>query len=329
MVGSSAPLACPEEVHEMEMRKLGSHGPEISVVGYGAWEAGGDMWGPNQSEPDIVEAMRAGFDAGMTWIDTAEVYGDGHSEELVAKAVAGRRDEVMIFTKVAPRPAGTGFRPAQVRQAIEASLSRLGTDHVDLYQLHWPDNRVPIEETWGAMAEVADGGLARAIGVSNFDRRLVERCLAVRHVDSVQNRFSLLDQEDRGSFLPWLQDHGVGYLAYAPLAYGLLTGAITMETEFHEQDWRSGRSWGESTYDQFFAPRVRERHLRRVDQLRPIAERLGTTVASLALRWVVEQEGVTAAIAGSRNAAHTRSNATAGELKLDRTTLEEIDRIFS
>jgi aryl-alcohol dehydrogenase-like predicted oxidoreductase len=312
----------------MEMRKLGSQGPEISVIGYGAWEAGGDMWGPNQDEQEILEAMNAAIDAGMNWIDTAEVYGRGHSEELVGKAVGSRRDDVLIFTKVAPRPAGTGFRADQVHKAIEGSLSRLGTDHVDLYQLHWTDPDVPIEETWSAMAEVHEEGLARSIGVCNFDRPLIERCLTVRHVDSVQNRFSLLDQEDE-QLLPWLDDQGIGYLAYAPLAYGLLTGAITMGTKFHEGDWRSGQSWNMSGYGQFFAPRVRERHLRKVELLRPIAERLGTTVASLALRWVVEQRGVTAAIAGSRNPEHTRSNATAGDLKLDAGTLEEIDRIFA
>jgi aryl-alcohol dehydrogenase-like predicted oxidoreductase len=312
----------------MEMRKLGTQGPEISVVGYGAWEAGGDMWGPNEDEDQVVAAMRAALDAGMSWIDTAEVYGRGHSEELVGKAVGDLRDEVLIFTKVAPRPAGTGFAASQVRTAIQGSLSRLGTDHVDLYQLHWPDTRVPIEETWGAMATLVDEGLTRSSGVCNFDRRLVERCLAVRHVDSVQNRFSLLDQKDHSLF-PWLEERGVGYLAYSPLAYGLLTGAITMETEFHEGDWRSGKSWNMPTYEQFFAPRVRQRHLRRVDQLRPIAERLGTSVASLALRWVIEQPGVTAAIAGSRNPDHARANVTAGDLKLDSETLEEIDRIFS
>ena len=312
----------------MEMRKLGPESPEISVVGYGAWEAGGDMWGPNEDEDAIVEAMSAAFDAGMNWIDTAEVYGRGHSEELVGKAVSARRDQVLVFTKVAPRPAGTGFRAAQVLQAIRGSLARLGIGHVDLYQLHWPDPRVPIEETWRAMGEVQDEGLARSIGVSNFDRPLIERCLAVRHVDSVQNRFSLLDQDDR-QLLPWLEDHGIGYLAYAPLAYGLLTGAITMQTEFHERDWRSGQSWNMPTYDQFFAPRVRERHLRRIERLRPIAERLGTNVATLALRWVIEQRGVTGAIAGSRNPEHTRSNAEAGDLALDPSTLGEIDRIFS
>ena len=314
---------------QVETRRLGNNGPEISVVGFGAWEAGGDMLGPNQDEGQIIAAMNSGIDAGMNWIDTAEVYGSGRSEELVGKAVRSRRDEVLIFTKVGPRPAGTGFRAPQVRQAIERSLSRLGTDRVDLYQLHWPDPKVPVEETWQAMAELQDAGLTRSIGVSNVDRGLIERCLAIRHVDSVQNRFSLLDQEDRAELLPWLEQRGVGFLAYSPLAYGLLTGAITMETEFHEEDWRGGRSWNTPSYEQFFAPQVRQRHLRKVEQLRAIAERLGTNVAALAVRWVVEQGGVTAAIAGSRNPEHTKANAVAGDLKLDGGTLDEIDRIFS
>ena len=312
----------------MDRRKLGSGGPEISVVGYGAWEAGGDMWGPNESEGAVVEAIRAAIDAGMTWIDTAEVYGDGRSEQLVAKAVADRRDDVLIFTKVAPRPAGSGFRAEEIKRAIRGSLERLGTDHVDLYQLHWPAMSVPVEETWEAMAELQDAGLAAHIGVSNFDRPLVERCLSVRHVQSVQNEFSLFHQEDRRRFLPWLDERGVGYLAYGPLAFGLLTGAIREDTTFHPGDWRSG-TMGMSSYSRLFAPRKRGENLQRVERLRVIAERLGTELAPLALRWVIEQRGVTAAIAGSRKAAHVRSNAAAGDLQLDAKTLQEIDAIFS
>src|SRR6266545_1965797 len=208
----------------MELRKLGQMGPEISVIGYGAWEAGGDMWGANESDETVISAMQAAIDAGMNWIDTAEVYGRGRSEQLVSQAVAGRRDQVLIFTKLAPKPSGSGFRPDQVETGIRRSLDRLGTDHVDLYQLHWPDLSVPVEETWTAMAELQDDGLAAHIGVSNFDRPLVERCLGIRHVESVQNEFSLLYQDDRRRLLPWLDEHGVGYLAYGPLAFGLLTG---------------------------------------------------------------------------------------------------------
>lgn len=316
------------EETRVDRQKLGTGGPEVSVVGYGAWEAGGDMWGPNESEGAVVEAIRAALDAGMNWVDTAEVYGDGRSEQLVAKAVAGRRDDVQIFTKVAPRPAGSGFRAEEVKRAIRGSLERLGTDHVDLYQLHWPDMSVPVEETWGAMAELQDDGLAAHIGVSNFDRPLVERCLGIRHVESVQNEFSLLYQEDRRRLLPWLDEHGVGYLAYGPLAFGLLTGAIKEDTTFHQRDWRSG-SMGMGSYSRLFAPRKRGENLQKVERLRAMAERLGTEPATLALRWVIEQRGVTAAIAGSRNPAHVRSNAAAGDLHLDAKTFQEIDAIFS
>jgi aryl-alcohol dehydrogenase-like predicted oxidoreductase len=264
----------------------------------------------------------------MTWIDTAEVYGDGRSEELVGQATAGLGDDVLIFTKVAPKPAGSGFRAEQVKGAIQGSLERLGRDQVDLYQLHWPDLSVPVEETWTAMAELQDAGLVRHIGVSNFDRVLVERCLAIRHVDSVQNEFSLFRREDSRRLLPWLDEHGVGYLAYGPLAFGLLTGAVQEDTTFHDGDWRSG-TMGMSSYDRLFAPRVRAKNLEKVDRLRPIAERLGTDLAALTLRWAIEQRGVSAAIAGSRNPRHVRGNAAAGDLRLDEKTLQEVEAIFA
>jgi aryl-alcohol dehydrogenase-like predicted oxidoreductase len=309
----------------MEMRKLGNQGPEISVVGYGAWEAGGDFWGPNESEDMVIAAIQAGIESGMNWVDTAEVYGKGRSEKLVGRAVAGMRDRVLIFTKVAPRPEGTGFRPEQVKKAIAASLERLETDHVDLYQLHWPDRSVPLEETWGAMAEIQDEGLVRHIGLSNVSRAMVERCLDIRHVDSVQNKFSLLHQDDRDDLLPSLAEWGVGYLAYSPLGLGLLSGGITKETQFHPQDFRGG---GRGSVPEDFKPQKLATILAKVEKVKPIAERVGTSLAPLALRWVVEQTGVTAAIAGSRKAHHVRSNATAGDLRLDRQTLDEIDRIF-
>jgi methylglyoxal reductase len=311
----------------MEMRTLGKNGPGISVVGYGAWEAGGDMWGPNESDDRVIGAMRAALDAGTTWMDTAEAYGRGRSEQLVARAIEGRRGEVLIFTKVAPSV--SGFRPHQIKKAIRASLQRLQTDHVDLYQLHWPDRNVPVEDSWGAMAEIQDEGLARHIGVSNHDRALIERCLAIRHVDSVQNQFSLLHSDDRADLLPWLREQGVGYLAYAPLAYGMLTGAITPDTRFSDQDWRSGKQFQSGNYKRLFAPGARQRNVQLVERMEPIAERLGTSVAALAIRWVIEQRGVIAAIAGSRDPDHARQNAEAGVLELDQKTLRELDTIFS
>jgi aryl-alcohol dehydrogenase-like predicted oxidoreductase len=273
----------------------------------------------------VLEAIRTVFETGIDWIDTAEVYGRGRSEELVARAVAGRREEVMIATKVAPRPDGSGFRAAQVRSACEGSLRRLGTDHVDLYQLHWPDERgVPVEETWGEMAALLDEGLVRSIGVSNFDRALIERCEAIRHVDSLQQEFSMLRLEDR-DLIGWCGEQGTGVLSYGPLAYGLLTGAITSETRFDEGDFRGG----EEEEGSLFARANRERNLALVEGLRPIARRLGITLAQLALAWNVAQPGVTAAIAGTRNPDHVRSNAAAGDIVLDEPTLVELDAVLS
>jgi aryl-alcohol dehydrogenase-like predicted oxidoreductase len=310
----------------MRRNRLGSRGPEVSVVGFGAWEAGGGSeWGRSPPQEQVVQAIRTVFETGIDWIDTAEVYGGGRSEELVARAIAGRRDEVLIATKVAPLPDGSGFRAAQVRSACEGSLRRLGTDHVDLYQLHWPDERgAPVEETWDAMAALLDDGLVRSIGVSNFDRGLIERCEAIRHVDSLQQEFSMLRLEDRG-LIAWCGEQGTGVLSYAPLAYGLLTGAITSKTRFDEGDFRGGEEEGGS----LFARGNRERNLALVDGLRPIAERLGITLAQLALAWNVAQAGVTSAIAGSRNPDHVRSNAVAGALELDEATLSELEAVLS
>ena len=314
----------------MEMRTLGTGGLEISVVGYGAWEAGGTQWGPNESDDSVVQAMRAIFDAGINWIDTAEVYGKGRSEELVARAIDGRRDEILVFTKVAPDEEGSGIRPEEIRTAIRGSLSRLRTDHVDLYQVHWPDDRIPVEDTWGAMAELVQEGLARHIGVSNFDRALIERCLKIHPVASLQNQFSLLDQGDRDELLPWLAERGIGYLAYGPLGFGLLTGGIGPETTFVEGDWRGAQRAGSREEGEgLFFPGNFERNLERVHRLRPIAERLDVSLSTLALRWAVEQRGVTAAIAGSRNPEHVRSNSLAASLRLDAETLAEIDAIPS
>ncbi len=311
----------------MRSARLGSKGPEISVVGYGAWEAGGDFWGPNASDEEVVRAIHAGLDAGITWIDTAEVYGNGESERLVGVAVAGRRDEVVIATKAAPRPSGSGFRAGEVRLACEGSLARLGVEHIDLYQLHWQDAGVPVEETWGAMAALVDEGKVRFIGVSNFDEELIERCLAIRHVDSLQPHFSMLHLPNR-QLIRWCGERGIGIVTYGPLAFGLLTGAFHGREDFASDDWRSGAHGGGGYYSAMFAPVKLERSLAVVEGLRPIVERLGVTVAQLALAWNVHQPGVTAAIAGSRNPEHVRQNAAGGDVGLDAATLQELETLL-
>lgn len=310
----------------MKTHKLGSQGPEISVVGFGAWEAGGGIWGEVPDE-QTIEAMRAAVDAGITWIDTAEVYGSGRSEELVGRAL--KRLDALVFTKVAPENAGSGFRPEQVKEAARRSLERLQRDVIDVYQLHWPDSSVPVEDTWGAMAELVDEGLVRYIGVSNFDRDLIERCEKIRHVDSLQPHFSMLHQAGRHRFFPFCKENGTGIVAYGPLAGSLLTGAITMETEFDDSDWRSGKTEGQAGYfNEFFAPGVKERNLEKVERMKKIAGRLDVSMAQLALAWVFHQTGVTGAIAGSRSPQHVRDNAGAGTITLSADDLAEVDTIL-
>jgi aryl-alcohol dehydrogenase-like predicted oxidoreductase len=304
----------------MLTRRLGAHGPEISVIGLGAWEAGGDAWGANPADDEVVRAFHAAFDAGITWVDTAEVYGNGVSERLVGKALIGRRDELVVASKVGPKPEGTGFRPEQVRAACDASLGRLGIDAIDLYQLHWPDESgVPIEDTWGEMVSLVEAGKVRAIGVSNFDQALIERCLPIRHVDSLQQEFSMLALDDR-ELIRWCGDAGIGVVTYSPLGVGFLTGRFTRAEAEQIDDWRSSNDWttGETLDDVF----------RIVDGIRPIAERLGITMGQLALAWNIAQPGVTAAIAGSRSGAHVRENAEAGDLSLDAKVLDEVEELL-
>jgi aryl-alcohol dehydrogenase-like predicted oxidoreductase len=309
----------------MRTQRLGSMGPEISVIGFGAWEAGGMAWGPNPPDRQTIDAIGSALDAGVTWIDTAEVYGGGRSEELVGAALDGR--DALVFTKVAPKPAGSGFHAAGVRAAANKSLERLGRESLDLLQLHWPDRSTPVEETWEAMAGLVEDGLVKHIGVSNFNRAQIERCEAIRHVDSLQPHFSMLHRDGRDDLFPFCLDNGTGILCYGPLGYGLLTGAVTRGTEFGDDDWRGG-GHGMGAYAELFAPGVIEKNLAIVDQLRPIADRLDVRLSQLALAWVCHQAGVTGAIAGSRSPEHTRENTGAGDIALERKDLDEIEGVL-
>ena len=305
----------------MRTRSLGSAGPNISVIGFGAWEAGGDAWGANESDDAVIRAIHAGLDAGIDWIDTAEVYGDGESERLVGKAVAGRREGLVVASKVAPAPEGSGFRPEQIRAACEASLLRLGLDQIDLYQLHWTDDEIPVEDSWGAMAALQDAGLVRWIGVSNFGEDTIRRCESIRHVDSLQQEFSMLALQDR-ELIRWCGEVGTGVVSYGPLGFGLLTGKISRAQANAASDWRrsdDGPFTDEKLGEDFAI----------VDGLRPIADGLGITMAQLALAWNVAQPGLTSAIAGSRNPDHARDNAAAGDIELDQDSVSAIEAVLA
>jgi len=308
----------------MQTRSLGPE--EISVVGYGAWEIGGDTWGANPEEDQIATAIHAGLDAGINWIDSAEIYGSGRSEEILGRVLKGRED-AMVFTKIGAAPNGTGYDASSVRKGAVKSLQRLQRDVIDLYQIHWFSNDVPLEETWQAMTDLVDEGLARYIGVSNFNVEQLERCEKIRHVDSLQPQLSMLERRALPELLPWCDEHGTTVLAYGSLAYGLLSGNITADTTFPDDDWRSGTK-KVGYYERLFKPGVREKHIEKVEAMRPIAERKGVTLAQLALAWVVHQHGDAVAIAGSRNAEHVVANARAGDVTLTEQDLAEIDEIL-
>lgn len=298
----------------------------VSSVGLGAWEAGGGRtWGPNAGDDDVVRALRTGFDLGATWIDTAEVYAKGRSEEIVGRAVRGCAD-VMVFTKVAPRPDGTGVRGAEVARAAEGSLRRLGRDDIDLYQVHWRDHDVPIEETWAAMGSLVDRGLCRWIGLSNVAESDVRRCATLRRVDALQVQGSLLHCDELDWALPLCATLGIGVICYGPLAYGLLSDhpADTYT------DWRSG-TYGmddffvAENHARFFAPDVLPRHRRRAAAVGKVAAELGVTAAQAALAWLLARPGVTGAIAGSRSATHIAENIAAGRIRFTETDLARIE----
>lgn len=311
----------------MQRRSLGASGPWISVLGYGAWITGADT----ASAVDlggVERAVRTALDAGINWVDTAEIYAAGASEEIVGRAVRPIRDDVALVTKVAAGGAGSGMRPVDIARAIEGSLRRLDTDRVDLYLLHWHDPAVPLEETWGAMTDLVEKGLARAVGVSNFTEELIRRCLSVAPVHAVQNQMSLLHRDEE-ALAARLQEEAIPFVAYGSLAFGLLSGRVIPGSALDVNDWRAGRfaRYESNYYEELFAPgRIQASH-RIARELTALAGATGVPAPVLALRWVLERPGVTAAIVGSVNPQHIRVNARAGDLRLDAETSAAIEAI--
>lgn len=307
------------------MRPFGNSGVELSVLGHGAWVTGADTAGRAIDEEALTRAIQAALDLGFTWLDTAEIYATGRSEELVGQIVAPFRDRVFVVTKVAPAGAGSGMRPHELRRAIRGSLRRLATDHVDLYLLHWRDDSVPLEETWGAMLEFVGAGLARFVGVSNFGREDIERCLSVGPVHALENQLSLLHPDGEG-IAGWAGGRGIAYFAYGALAFGLLSGRVTPNSRLDPSDWRGGAPsrYESNYYDELFAPGKLERHHAFAEEFRGLAAELGVSPSVLALRWVLGRPGVTAAVIGSLNPEHLRANAVAGQGMLEPSALTQV-----
>jgi aryl-alcohol dehydrogenase-like predicted oxidoreductase len=312
---------------------LGRSGPEITRLGLGAWAIGGPYefgWGPVDDTVSI-EAILHGLDRGISWIDTAPAYGCGHSEEVVGAALRrlGTTERPLVFTKCGriwygevPGKVVSDLRPSSIRHECEESLRRLGVETIDLYQIHRPDKvtGTPVEDSWATMASLVDEGKVRWIGVSNFDAELLDRCEAIRHVDSLQPPLNLLERKAL-PLLDWCRRNGTGVLGYSPMASGMLTGAFDRQRmeSLADDDWRK-RS------PKFTEPEL-SRKLNVVEGLRPIARELDCSLGALAIAWVLHQPAVTAAIVGARLPSQVDDWIDAAEVVLTDEIVSRIDSL--
>ena len=317
---------------KLPTRALGSSRLEITRVGFGAWAIGGGGWsfgwGPQDDEASIA-AMRHAIARGINWIDTAAVYGLGHSEALVGRLLQSmpREDRPFVFTKCGliwdeQNPMADNrrsLRPESIRRECEASLRRLGVERIDLYQFHWPsDDGTPIEDSWSTMLRLVEEGKVRHAGVSNFDVTLLDRCEAIGHVDSLQPPFSLIRRETGASQIPWCAAHDTGVIVYSPMQSGILTDRFSADrvAAMAPDDWRR-RS------PQFQEPAL-SRNLALRDALRPIARRHDTSVAAVAVAWTIAWPGVTGAIVGARSPEQVDGWIDAARIELTAEDLDEI-----
>lgn len=312
---------------------LGRTGPPITRVGFGSWAIGGAGWASAwgaQDDDQSIAAMRHAVERGINWIDTAAIYGVGHSEELVGRLLRElpESQRPLVFTKCGlmwdpadpMKPAWRDLEPRSLRAQCEASLKRLGVERIDLFQFHRPDTDTgtPVEDSWGTLGQLIDEGKVRWGGLSNFDVGLLERCEQVRHVDSFQPAFSLIRRQAAAEWIPWCAAHGTGVIVYSPMGAGLFTDRFSLERarSFPADDWRSRNA-------EFLAPNV-ERNIALRDALKPIAAKHRTTVATIAVAWTLHWPGITAAIVGARSADQVDGWIGAASLALDAQDLEEI-----
>ncbi len=315
----------------MRTRTLGRSGLHFTTVGLGTWAMGGGgwkfAWGA-QDDAASIRAIQAGLDAGINWIDTAAIYGHGHSETIVGRAIAGRRHEVFVATKCGrvwepgSLEIGKRLRRESIFAEADASLRRLGIDVIDLYQIHWPEPDEEVEEGWAAVNELIARGKVRFGGVCNFDVAQLNRAQALHPVTSVQPPYSMLKRDIESGIVPWCAAHKAGILAYSPMQAGLLTGAFTAArvAALAADDWRARSP--------FFQEPQLSANLRVVERLRPIAARLNVGVAEVALAWVLRLPEMTAAIAGARSPAQIQETARAADVVLSPDIVAEIDAIL-
>jgi aryl-alcohol dehydrogenase-like predicted oxidoreductase len=310
----------------MKNTRLGRSELLVSQIAFGTWQLGGD-WGATDEET-AVAAMRRAADRGINFFDTAQAYGFGASESLLAKAFKGSaREDVVIATKGGLRPmAGGGIErdasPDWIRRGVDSSLKALDTDYIDLYQVHWPDPKVPFAETAGALADVKAAGKVRHVGVSNYGAAEMAEFSRSLPVETIQPAYHMFRRDIEKSVLPYAKANDIGVLAYGPLGHGLLSGALTAETRFAPGDWRS-RS-------EMFRGDSYRRNLRVVSALQRFAQlEFGTSLSRLAIAWVLAHPAVQVAIVGTRNPKHIDDAIAAADLQLDASALRRIREIIS
>ncbi|MDR2514246.1 MAG: aldo/keto reductase [Christensenellaceae bacterium] len=305
----------------MRFNTLGKSGIRVSAVALGTWAMGGDFWGAID-EQLCIDALHAGLDHGINLIDTAPIYGKGYSEEIVGKAIKGRRDQLVLATKCGIDITEKGGRDASRKAIIEGtegSLKRLGTDYIDLMQIHWPDPETPVEESMEALLELKKQGKIRAIGVSNFDNELMSRCLALGQLDALQPQYSLLEREIEADILPFCREKGIGILSYGSIGAGLLAGKFSEPPKVEGGDKRAA-------FYPFFKEPLFSQALRLVDVLKTIAQAHEKPVAHVAINWVAQQEGMSSALVGCKNPAQAIENAAAGDWDLSAAEIAAINK---
>src|SRR5262245_33492168 len=316
----------------MEDRAFGRTGLRVSAVGFGCWEVAGGYGHVEEAEFD--RAVARALDLGVNCFDTAEGYGMGASEVALGKALGKRRDEAVVVTKFGmnyrDQPNLRDSSRERVLASIDASLDRLGTDHVDVFMVHWPDRNTPFEETMTALDEVVEAGKVRAVGLSNFTLAEIEACAAVRAVDVVQYGWNMFDRRMQTEILPYCAEHGVGFMAYGSLAFGLLTGTFTEDHDFGSTDWRArqGNMGAIKMFAALFGPEKFKDNVRAVEELKGIAGKYGKSLPQLALRWAISHAAVSTALVGCRTVGEVEDNAGAIGWSISDADLAEIDAIF-
>jgi aryl-alcohol dehydrogenase-like predicted oxidoreductase len=312
----------------MQTRQLGNSDMHITPIGFGAWAIGGSGWAFSwgaQDDAESIAAIREAIDLGINWIDTAAVYGLGHSEEVVARALEGVKNRPFVFTKCGrvwdkSGQIGKWLKADSIRAECEASLRRLKVEVIDLYQMHWPEPDEDIEEGWQTMLKLKEQGKIRWAGVSNFSADQMARAAKLGPITSLQPPYSLIRREIEPSILPYCREHGIGVIAYSPMASGLLTGAMTREriASLPADDWRKEKNAN-------YREPLLSRHLQMVELLRTIGSRHGKSPGEVAIAWVLRHPAVTGAIVGARRPGQLKDLMGAAEWRLTPDEVNEIE----